>query len=1252
MPAIKDIDKLKDKLNSLGNEPAIMAKAGKKIHDVTPETQGVPDDISALLDNLSEDAPSRNSIPDFNTLLNADTPDLDSFSLPQDMESENLEKTDAFDIDLPENPSDLDLEDLSAVEEGEEEDLGLAGLDLEDAEASVAEEGKEEDFDLSSLDLEDAEASAVEEGEEEDLGLSGLDLEDLAAGEEGKEEDFDLSSLDLEDAEASAAGEEGKEEDFDLSSLDPDSAGANEKEELDDLENIFGDDSLELNDDPNALLDDLSEQEDISDSSDALDLSSLDDIFKDKEQNGETPLEAIEEESFDSAPEDEQEEVFPLPDDLNIPESDLGIESLEDNLDVDLPDLDLDLDGTKEEDFALPDDLGDLDLPAEEDLGDLTSAAETDMVSDIGEEEDLELAELGEEELPAEEDLGDLASVAETDMGSETGEEESLELSELGTEDENFDIGSLDTISMDDEFEKKEDEESIIESDEQQEDTGLSSDYNLQDFGDKFGSVDDLEDTNADDLSKNAATQTTKGIEISDTADGKEERSEDSYISSINLRRVTETLSLYPGNLKLYIEDLIGNRDIPKAHLDNLVDKLAAGFSAREVADYIFRITGKRIRIPAQYQRKTYQELEREKGTLAYIIKHKVAPFVGKALAASFVILFALFLINNFIRKPIHSSWLYKKGYQALINDNFTESEKNFLKASRILPAKKQFYRYADAFIEKREYALAEAKYLQLLGISLSSEREKPARDRQRGFFPGDKKGFIDYSVLKTYYQGEYSRAERIIDDFLYIKGNKWDYDMLIKKIDNNFNWAEIDNAKYEAAEFIINDSISKFGTKPDLYLRKITHAVRSGKLLNMRNEALESIDDSSTGRISGEKRKYYGILGQYRGYIENLKGKFTDPYIATDFYGYHITNEKNIDGIDKELVKLSNIDKKLLEPHSQLARFWNLLERPEMERRSLQYVEKLSEESSLDHMRKYYPHSYMYSIKHRKDFEITAFNRLGNFEHEDQNILSAQKYYQRAIAEYERNKDILGVNPKYAKLYEDNGDLFYYSAGKYNDALREFLKAEATGYRENNLSYKIGFINYKNKNYKEAADRFYEISVNKRDSESVLFAFANSSFYNNVYSPALAYYEYVIEKLEYWKDKQVVFELERRKDQQSILQRLTEAYNNLGATLYKLSEKSQNSSYYSSALVNLTKSAELYDFMSRDPVTVNRSFTKPLAQLNLQYVLLNSGRPVSRTANNVIPYSAENIKMDGPIIYAEIDKDMFGRVDMILESQ
>ncbi|MCL2481296.1 MAG: hypothetical protein FWF38_06255, partial [Spirochaetaceae bacterium] len=863
MPAIKDIDKLKEKLNSLGNESAILAKTGKKSRDIKPKEAGVPDDISALLDNFSEDAENsqdaEDAVPDFNTLLNSDTP------LPE--------------LDISTNDADA----------GFEGDLGLPELDSEDAGASDVEEL---DDNLTDAPI-DSDSADADLGVGEDLGLPGLDSDD---------------------AEASAA-EKGKEE-------------------LGDLENIFGDDSIELNDDPNAILDSLSEQEASVDSSDDLDLGALDDIFEDKEQSAESPIESIDEE--------EPDKDFSLPDDLGLP--DLGSDDAEasagDDLGIDLPDLDLgtDADLGVGEDLELPDigfddaeasagddlgiDLPDLDLGADADLGvgddlelpdlgsdDAEASAGDDLGidlpdldlgadADLGVGDDLGLPDIGSDdaEASAGDDLG--IDLPDLDLGADAdaGVEEDLELPELdsddlsdddleedGSADEKFDIASVDTLAMDDEFEKPESaEDSSLDlgESEQQEDTGTSSDFNLQDFGDKFGSVDDLEDSHASDLSKKAiAAKAKKEKEVSDKGEVEEERSEKYYISKEKLKRAVDTLSSYPGNLKIYIEDLIGNKEVPKAHLDNLVDKLVAGFSAREIIEVLFKITGKRIRIPAQYQRKTWQELEREKGTLAYIIRYRVLPFVGKALAASFAILFVLFLINNFIRKPIHSSLLYKKGYEALVNDNFTESEKNFLKASRIRPSKKQFYRYADALVEKREYSLAETKYLQLLGISLSSEREKPARERLRGFFPGDKRGFIDYSVLKTYYQGEYSRSEQIIDDFLYMKGNKWDSDMLVKKIDNYLNWAEIDNAKYDSAEYVINDSLSKFGSKSDFYLRRITHAVRSGKLLNMRNEAFAN-DDISTSGVSAEKRKYYGTLGQYRGYIENLKRKQADPYI------------------------------------------------------------------------------------------------------------------------------------------------------------------------------------------------------------------------------------------------------------------------------------------------------------------------------------------------------------------------------------
>ena len=1254
MPTKKDIDRLRDKLYSLAGDPAAMEVGLEASQDAMPEEEdkSQTNDMSALLDGLSDDIADHGKASD-DTLgsdTGTDLPDPDDLSLPQDADAEaasdDSENADADDFELPS----LDPDNLPGAE----------SVGTENADA--------DDFELPSLDpdnLPGAESVGTEDADAEGFDLSSLDpdnLPDAKSVSVDSSDDFELPpDLGAEELFADTAGTDTGEDDFELPPLDDEDSSA------EGLENIFGDSSVELEDNPDALLDRFSEQGDSPDSSDGFDLSTLDDIFEDKEQDGK-----------EDAPLDSED---PLASDAGAADFDLNTLDSADGDDFELPSLDseaaaeagdagafdlssLDSDeaaaGAGEDDFELP------SLDSEDPLASDAAAGAADFdlnTLDSADGDDFELPSLDSDDA-----AGAGAGAGEDDFelpSLDSGEDKDFELPSLDSEDssadKDFDIGSLDSLSMDDEFEKKDDSDPDSDKTEPDQDKlDSDDDFNLDDLGDKFSSVDDLDDAPLDDLlssapavgakkQKEAAAKPKKQKEASTkTAKPKEERSEKLYISAEKLKEVVDTLSQYPGNLKFYIEDLIGNKDISRANLDSLVDKLAAGVSAREMTDFILRLTGKRIRIPAHYQRKTWQELEREKRTFSYMLRYKIAPFLGKALAASFALLFLLFLINTFIVKPIHSSLLYNRGYESLENGNFVESERNFLRATRIRPVKKQFYRYADAYIERREFAHAELKYVQLLGISLSSEREKPPAERQRGFFPGDKRGFMDYSVLKTFYMGDFRSAERIIEDFINLDGNKWDYEMLLMKIDNYLNWAVIEHSKYDDAEYVINDSLSKFGQRVPIYLRKIAHSIRSGELLSMREEAFSDIGDVSPGGMPSARIKYYITLNQYRTFLEGLKGRRIDAYIAADFYDFHLTHENNVDGLDRALTNTINADKMLLEPHFHLARFWDIAIRPELERRSLQMVERLAEVTSIDHIRDNYPHSYMYAIRQRKYFEIMALNRLGIFEHEDENILLAQGYFQRSIREYENNIDILDIDPKYGKIYEDYGNLYYYSARKYNDALTQFLKAEATGLLENNLSYKIGFVYYKNTNYKEASERFYEISLSERANPSALYAFANSAFLNSVYSPAMAYYEQVLEILELWRDRQVVIEFERRRDQRLIMQRLMETYNNLGATLYRMSERTQNQAYYSRSLVNLTISTELYDLMARDPETVVRSFTRPLAQLNVNFALFNAGRPVEQDRNNVIPYSARNLQMDGTLIYTEIDKDLFGRVELM----
>ncbi|MDX9799932.1 MAG: hypothetical protein RBT69_01200 [Spirochaetia bacterium] len=1087
MPEIRDIDKLKDRLNSLGDEPAIMAELGEEIADVKPESGELPDDISALLGSFEDDG------------ITGDN----SF---QGLDEESLEN----------------LADLTEFSDGPD-----AGME-------------------DTVPPDDFSAAGLTGEEDESVDDLGKLLDELP-------EDFETED---------ETGEAPK-----------------------DIDDLFGDSSLDFDDNPDQLLDQFSQQEE--EAADDTVFGALDDFETDSDAEADIATDA--EESFD--------------------------------------------------------------------LGDLSDIDDSELESDVSEAEPLDNFELPSLDLTGGED-----------QPADADSDEKIDgFAEDAISDEDFDIGDIETISVDDEFDDTdvklpdiksgEDEpEDLFEDLDEIEELGdletlddeeLNKDeFSLEDLGEEFGNIDELDEIEQEKEVEEPPEAAAETPDLPPHQD--EEAAGQFYISADKLKQVTDTLAQLPWNLKFFIEDLIGNKELAGRNLDVLVDKLASGASPREIADLVFKISGKRIKIPAQYDRKTWEELEKEKATLSYIIKNKVVPFVARSLVFLFVAYFLYFIGFNFVWKPARSYWLYQKGYEALQADKYDVSENYFIKASKLRANRKQFYRYADLYIEKRKYNLAEKKYIQMIGPDLSSVKEGNKGAPIYGFFREDKKAFLDYAALKTFYQGEYENAERIIDDYLNLHRKKWDYEMLISKIDNYLNWAVKDEEKYANAEYTINDSLFKFGKKPELYFRKIASDLRSGKLSDKREKAAEASAAAEEGKIPLEKRQYYGKLGEYRGYIENIKEKHLDPYIAVDFYRYLI-DTGNVDGIERELIKLSNMDKKLSEPHYQLSRLWRIIEKSELERKSLKNVEELTGDDSLSRIREEYPHSYMYARKTRKNFEIASLNRLGFFEKRDGKILIAQKYYQRAINEYENNLDLLGKLPEYGKLYEDLGDIYYYNAGKYTEAYREFMKAEGTGYRDSNLSYKIGFIYYKNQNYTDASERFYNISLDKRDNESVLLAFANSSYYNNVFSPAMAFYEQVVEKLEYWRDHQGFIELDTRRDQQLVLEKLMEVYNNLGVTLYRLSEKNRNSSYYSSSLVYLTKSAELYDLLSRDPETLNRSFTKPLAQVNMRHAIINAGRKTNQAAS-VIPYSKDNMEIENPVIYNAIDQDIYGRIEMLTE--
>ena len=1296
MPELQDIELFKSKINSLGNEEQILAERGEKIVDIQAPEQGVPDDISALLSDIAGSSDISENIP-------AELP-------PDDGTSSGMEDS-AFNPVTDENPEDFfdtDLGDASASgpadTESFDDDLGSIGdlgsmfedSEPEDDRTLMPDELVDQGFTEDSSEF-DAGFELPEEGSED---FSGGFPEEPDPAEESP--DFpDLDAFDLpEDLDAdmdmvseSAAAEDEPEsedsiperedsgtfqtvsEDFSAGEEEGDISGLSEEAlseppDQGDAVSDFPDlDTFDLPEDFDSDFDISEEGGEVSE-----DIPDIYEAAADAE-TGDDSLEAGSPSDFD---------ISDLGDDFSIPETETG-----------LPEESEDFSGSESGDFETDDEFAGFsdDVSETGPAADFDAGAEEGLDFDSGEldtfdfpdELDADADIAGFDEIGSDEEFAgfddsssadDISGFSEPDeTGFQDTAEESADISDFDTfdmpedvdsgmeavsamsdtgasgSDDDFDLGSLEDISLEDELEIDTEEGSdgyddlgILESIDEAAgpEDAVSSDseeFSLEDLGEEYSNLEEIEEA------EEAAPEpepSVPGISVPEEHD-----ESDFSIEREKVEQVTETLNQLPRNLKLVIEDLIGNKGLSGRRLDNLVEKLAAGASVKELTSLAEKITGRKIRIPSHYERKTWAELEEEKQTFSYILKHQILPYAGKIALISIALFFTVFVLKKQVYDPLYSSYLYDKGHDQLISENYRESDRLFNKASRLRPFKKQFYRYAESYIEKREYDRAEQKYITMLGMALSSEREKSEKERQYGYFPRDKKGFLDYAALKTFYQGEYAESDRILEDFIMQKGNKWDYDALLDKIDNFLNWGEIDRKQFDSAGYVLNDSLSKFGKKPELEFRKMAYYLHSGRIDSLEEKALIDIEKGDSKSV--DVRKYYSMLGEFRSYIENVKSKYADHYMVSDFYRYMIDHD-DIDGIEEKLITVSNQDKKLIEPHYQLSRYWSRMEKKDLERRALSTIEDLLKNFDDSHMMHNYPHSYNYAALQRKRMDIFTHNRLGKFSYDDDEILEAQRYYKKAVDKYEKYSPLPGDTASYGHIYEDLGDIYYYNAGRYNDALKYFGKAYSTGYKNDNLDYKIGFINYKNRNYNKAAENFYDISLNARENEAALFAFANASFNYGVYSPAKAYYDRVIEKMEYWREHEKVLDVERRMDQREILEKLMQVYNNQGVTLFKLAEKNHNQDYYSKSLVYLSESSELYDTLMRDPLTMNKTLTKPLAQLNMKWILLNSGWKNMNYEKSVIPYSSDNLSLDSPVIYNSIDQDLYGRVNTNLK--
>ncbi|HDQ13490.1 MAG TPA: tetratricopeptide repeat protein, partial [Sediminispirochaeta sp.] len=778
-----------------------------------------------------------------------------------------------------------------------------------------------------------------------------------------------------------------------------------------------------------------------------------------------------------------------------------------------------------EEDFSLPDDLQmDDELFGEEELPDLgTGTGETEELEEApemeeGASEEGALPELeGEEdfELP---DLEEMPAEGEEAEFSEDLEEGDEGFEVLGESDEGPDLDSgLEELELPEE----EFEEGEFELDE----------FNLGDLGEEFGVLEEGEEKEEEPAA--SAETAPEGAEAEEVV---EVELDDEQFDALR-----ETLVTLPRNLKLIIEEQIGEKGLSGKGLKSIVDALVARKSPKEIAQITSKVIGRKIKIPSQYEKKSGAEFEAEKDTFAYALRYRILPMARTILISTLVVALLSFLSYRYIYQPLYALHLYNEGYEQLQQREYPVANDYFQQALRQKVMKDQFLRYAQGYREHDQWPLAREKYQQLLD-----------------YYPYDKEGTLEWAGMELRVLNNYEQSSSLLEDFL--DENPKDYEALLLLGDTYLEWGREDYGKYEQARYSYAVLMESYGVEDEVLFRMLRYFVRT-----------DNFEESLNIKKHYDRRPEVEV----------------DPEAYAELGGYLL--EKNrLDDVREVLFRAKEVNERLPEIHYQLARYFKRISEYREEEKALENVLALLRDEPTQ-------------SSQRLEMLVDSYRRYGERLFESQRYLEAQTNLERGIQHYERAKEHKLLEPKanLGKIYADLGDIYYYQGGDFDQAAELYDQAERNRYDSQEMKYKQGFISYRRGDYRRALQRFQRSAGSFSNNPNIMYATANTLYQRGNYHSAQGYYEHLREILERKLETEKPLLIDERRDHRALVENLVKVSNNLGVTYYNLHRQTGLVDPQSRAMVQFAESSRYFDRLSRVPETMERSALTNLGFVN-----------------------------------------------------
>ncbi len=630
-------------------------------------------------------------------------------------------------------------------------------------------------------------------------------------------------------------------------------------------------------------------------------------------------------------------------------------------------------------------------------------------------------------------------------------------------------------------------------------------------------------------------------------------------LSDAQYKVFLQNLSEYPLNVRLAFEDFIVQDEFTDDAEFEIIEKILNKAPARTVAGMLEKMLDTSIPIPRDFEHRTAAEYEAYKKSLSYQLRNKIIPGVLLGLLLTIVGWGLIKFTNYCIYRPLKANSLYKQGYALLQADEYPQAEMRFEEAVKKRINKKWFFKYARGYREHKQYQRAGNMYQNILR-----------------YFRHDKMAGLEYADMELNDLANYERAEEIVRrEVLDYHIN--DADGILKLGDVFLEWGtEKDPSKLELAREQYATLIQLY--KPtDLYMsRMMRYFIRTDNLrevIQMQKnfeKREKSLDSDDWTELSGYLLdKYYGTLAPSEEYlrfeIEGLRGLLLraaksnplNPIAQYNLAKYFLqTNETSA-----------------IEPTLQRA-IENFNTVPSMKKRDL----------------------YKY---------IDSYRLLGEHYIGTTDYLQAQEQFAEGISLFTTERDNAGFEgtPAIGKLYEDMGNIKYTISGDYDDALFNYKYSVELENDSPSIRYRIGYIQYKKKNYSEALGAFMKAGDGNVKERNLMLAMANTLYLRGDDYAAQGYYNQLIDELdEEIAENGLVLPQSNVKDY-DLINTYLYASNNYGVTLYKLAKRTGNSALNAQSMVQLSQSVRAWDALTRNQQTMVRLEGSNLAEQNIKYI-------------------------------------------------